>query len=219
MAGMTPVTAAVFYGTRVKLDRALKRQRKLADGVRAQKRWSTEDLPRQEAALLRGDLRQHLAALREAGTLLDTVDTLAAWGIRAEMAARDWDREWLPVPVDAVEPGRWPGSRDLGTPERVPLRLPVGLVDQVRAACWWTSAQAIAQLRDWRDEHPDILLGTRPDEGPLLVYNTLAAQVTTTGAIWRAGLRHGILAADPESESADGTSGAADAGPTGPLAS
>ena len=203
MAGTTPVTAALGYGTRVKLGRALERQRKLARAVRSQKRWSTKGRTRQEAALLRGDLREHLAALREAGTLLDTVDVLAAFGIRAEMTARGWDREWLQVPPDAIEAGRWPGSRGRGTPERLPLRLPVGLVDQVRAACWWTSAQAIAQLRDWRDENPGILLGTRPDEGPLLVYNTLAAQVTTTGEIWRAGLRRGILAADPNSETPD----------------
>jgi hypothetical protein len=197
MGGMTPVTAAAQYGTRVKLSRALTRQRQLRTEIRNQPRWSTKGRSRQDAALLRGDLREHLAALRAAGTLLDTIDVLAAFGIRAELTARGWDRTWEPVPAEAVEWGRWPGSPDTGTPERIPLRLPSELVTQVQAACWWTSAAAIRDLRDWRDRHPDLLLGVRPDEEPLVEYRELSRRVTTTGVIWRAGIKTGILAADP----------------------
>jgi len=197
MAGTTPVTAAVGWGTRKKLDQALKRQRELCASVRRQQRWSTKGRSRQDAALLRGDLREHLAALRSAGTLLDTIDTLATFGVRAALEARGWDRDWEPVPAEAVEWGRWPGSHDTGTPERISMRLPSDLVTRVQGACWWTSAAAIRSLRDWRDRYPDLLLGVRPDEEPLVEYRALAGQVTTTGAIWRAGIKTGVLAADP----------------------
>ncbi|GAA3085594.1 hypothetical protein GCM10020000_85020 [Streptomyces olivoverticillatus] len=71
---------------------------------------------------------------------------------------------------------------------------------QAVAACWWTSWPAIEALRAWRDTYPGIVPPRyRPDEdgqrrltGPLAEYERLAAQITTTGTIWRAGVTHGL---------------------------
>jgi hypothetical protein len=139
------------------------------------------------------------AHLRETGELTDTLDALVAFGVRAELAARGWDRQWPPLPAQAKNPGRWPGTRDGGWPERVTVRLPAPLVNQVLSACWHTSADAIGKLRDWRDEHPD-MLPTKPfrypeDDAALAEYEALAAQVTPAGHIWRAAVQRGIAAA------------------------
>lgn len=62
----------------------------------------------------------------------------------------------------------------------------------MRAACWHTSADAIGELRDWRDRYPDALptrafRNEHDDEA-------LAARVTTTGTIWRAAIGHLVVA-------------------------
>jgi hypothetical protein len=88
--------------------------------------------------------------------------------------------------------GRWPGSRDGGWPEKIVARLPADLVAQVHAACWHTSKHAIEALRRWRDTHPAVVLA-RED---LTVYEDLAAQVTTTGRVWRAAVDRALPVAD-----------------------
>jgi hypothetical protein len=69
---------------------------------------------------------------------------------------------------------------------------------QAVSACWHTSADAIGKLRDWRDEHPDVL-PTRPwrtpyEEAALAEYERLAAHVTPAGEIWRAAVRRALEA-------------------------
>ncbi|WP_052438347.1 hypothetical protein [Streptacidiphilus jiangxiensis] len=71
--------------------------------------------------------------------------------VRAELSAHGWDRNWPAAPAEAMLPGRWPGSRDRGSPEKVPVRLPTRLIEQVRSAYWHTSAEAIGLLRNWHD--------------------------------------------------------------------
>lgn len=79
------------------------------------------------------------------------------------------------------------------------MRLPAALVNQVLSACWHISEDAIGKLRDWRDEHPD-MLPTKPfrypeDDAALAECEQLAAQVTPAGHVWRAGVMRGIAAA------------------------
>ncbi|MFH9400592.1 hypothetical protein [Streptomyces sp. NPDC017638] len=127
---------------------------------------------------------------------MDSVDRLAALGLRRELQWRGWDHSWPDYPEEARGPGRWPGSQDGGFPEKISLRLPADLDHQVRSACWHTSADAIAALLDWRERYPDVVprRGTVPEEQEdiLLAYRRLAARVTTTGEIWRAAIRRGI---------------------------
>ncbi|WP_399087913.1 hypothetical protein ACGH2B_12190 [Streptomyces sp. BBFR2] len=165
----------------------------------ADERWSTSGLSRREASAVRARWRQELAEMREHGRLLDSLDALAALGVRREMAARGWDRPWPACPPQARDLGRWPGSADGGFPEQLPLRLPVGLENQVRAACWYTSYEAIEALVEWRRRHPQVIPRRRwapPGlEDALDAYDRLAARVTTTGEIWRAGVERGMHAA------------------------
>lgn len=119
-----------------------------------------------------------------------------AFGVRAELAARGWDRVWPALPEQARNPGRWPGTRDEAWPERVTVRLPATLALQAVSACRHTSADAIGKLHDWRDRHPDIL-PTKPwrtphEEAALAEYEDLAAHVTPAGDIWRAAVQRTI---------------------------
>ncbi|MGW4803102.1 hypothetical protein [Kitasatospora sp. NPDC004272] len=190
--GTAAVTAKVPFGTRVLLKAELEWQREHRKELAADERWSVKGLSRRDAAAMRAAWRTELARLREEGELLDSVDRLAVLGIREELRARGWERRWPTVPEEALDPGRWPGSRGGAYPEAVPLRLSAPLARQVRGACWHTSAKAIGALRDWRDANPGIVPGR---SGELEEYERLAAQVTTVGDVWRGGLRRGLEAA------------------------
>ncbi|MFD9817157.1 hypothetical protein [Streptomyces sp. NPDC059080] len=137
--------------------------------------------------------------MRERGQLLDSLDALATLGVRRELADRDWNRPWPACPPQARDLGRWPGSADGGFPEQLPLRLPTSLENQVRAACWYTSFEAIEALEDWRRRYPQVIPRRRwaPAglESALDAYDQLALRVTTTGEIWRAGIERGMDAA------------------------
>ncbi|MGK5532085.1 hypothetical protein [Streptomyces sp. URMC 129] len=205
-AGTISVTARVPYGTRERLT-ALKpllaAERRRARALAREERWDTDGLAGREAAERRAAWQRHKARLRQRGELVDTLDALVTFGVRAELAERGWNRRWPPVPAEALLPGRWPGSRDGAWPEKVPLRLPATVVGTVRGGCWHTSAEAIGQLRDWRDRYPDALptraFRTEHEDEALAEYERLAAQVTTVGTIWRAGIAR-ALAAAPEFE-------------------
>ncbi|WP_448317317.1 hypothetical protein [Streptomyces sp. CO7] len=104
------------------------------------------------------------------------------------------------APKEAWEPGWWPGSREVGVPERVACRLEAELVERSVAACRATSREAIEGLWAWRQEHPGI---TPPPQrldanelerlaGPFAAYERLAAQITTTGTVRRAGLARAL---------------------------
>jgi len=200
MTASTPVTVSAPLGSKDKLAelKALfaaerERARKLKRGSR----WSVKDLPSREAAARRAEWEIHKAKLQEHGQLVDTRDVLVAYGVRLELKRRGWGRKtWPPLPREALTGGRWPGSRDVNCPDQIPVRLPSDLVLRVRSACWHTSAPAIALLRDWRDAHPSALPweGFRSDEEheALAEYEHLAAEVTTAGEIWRAGLKLGL---------------------------
>ncbi len=197
--GTTAATAWVPPGTRQRMTDVLEQEKRRRRILSSADEWQCHGLSRSAAADVRVRWRREVCRLREGGELLDTVDVLATHGIKAELGARGWDGVWPEVPEEARSlGGRWPGSRDGGYPESIPLRLPSELADRVLAACWHTSAESIRGLRDWRDEHPDIEVPRqvpgRPGEwtGPLAEYERLAASVTTVGEIYRAGLRRGL---------------------------
>lgn len=175
-------------------------------------RWRTRGLPRAEAAAVRAAWRGEVQRLRASGELLDVRDALVTYGVREDLRVRGWDRPWDPAPEEAWDQGRWPGSRDSGPggyPERLSARLDADLVARAVAACWWTSLPAITALRAWRDANPGLTPPRyRLDEegrarlvGPLAEYEALARQVTTTGAVWRAGVTRGLTQATTSSTS------------------
>lgn len=190
------VTVAVAYGTRARVHAVVAAERERARSlVTADPRWDTRGLSRVEAAARRAERAGWLAGLRGTGQLRDTVGALLACGVPAALAARGWDVDWPLAPPEARLPGRWPGGRDQGWAEQLTVRLPAGLVDQVVGACWWTSAEAITALRAWRDEY-DHPVG---DPQALRRYEALAAQVTSTGVIWRAALHQALTTTPPQS--------------------
>ncbi|MEU2835118.1 hypothetical protein ABZ667_41985 [Streptomyces lavendulae] len=194
--------AKVSFELRARLDAVLKEQKEYRRELAGDERWSVRGLSRQEAAEVRAAWRRELERLRKAAKLLDTIDVLAIHGIELELRDRGWwDRRWPAVPDEAMDPGRWPGSRDGGFPKQVPLRLPQPLARKVYAACWHTSHKSIVALREWRDLHPGIVPGRRRRESgdreiTLEEYERLAAQVTTVGDVYRGGLLRGIRAAE-----------------------
>lgn len=194
--------AKVSFELRASLDRVLKEQKAYRRELAGDERWSVRGLSRQDAAGVRAAWRREQERLRKAGELLDTIDVLAIHGIELELRERGWwDRRWPAVPEEAMDPGRWPGSRDKGLPKQVPLRLPQPLARKVYAACWHSSYKSIVALRHWRDLNPGIVPGRRRREPgdpeiELEEYERLAAQVTTVGDVYRAGLLKGIRAAE-----------------------
>ncbi|WP_406011637.1 hypothetical protein OG440_40140 (plasmid) [Streptomyces sp. NBC_00637] len=204
---MKPATAWVEFGTRERMTKALDRQKRHRIMLSSESRWRAQGLPRDQALDVRQRWREHVDRLREAGELLDVVDVLAAYGIRHELARRGWNRDWPEVPMEARISNRWPGSHDGGYPESIPLRLPGDLADRVLCACWHTSSEAIRGIRDWSVEL-GIPVPRRPPsavgEDALAEYERLAAQVTTVGDIYRAGLNHGIGTAESLSQRGKG---------------
>lgn len=198
-AGTITVTARVAFGTKdvLKAFKPLfKAERERARKLARSPQWDAAGLPGREAAAKRAQWAMHKEHLRERGELVDTLDVLVTGGVRAKLAERGWDHAWPALPTQALIPGRWPGSRDGGWPEKLTVRLPSVLVTTTLSACWHTSAEAIGKLRDWRDRYPDAL-PTRPfrsetEDKALAEYDQLAAQVTTAGEIWRAAVTRGI---------------------------
>ncbi|MFH8804940.1 hypothetical protein ACH4F6_36190 [Streptomyces sp. NPDC017936] len=192
--GTTLMTVKVALGTRVRVREVVERYRKVRRALTGSAEWDVAGLSRGEAAVVRAELRAEVVRLREAGELLDTVDAIAAYGVRREVEARGWRRVWPDEGHEVAGVGRWPGARDGGYPEAVSFRLPAGLAWQVRAGCWSVSAEAVAGLRDWRDRYPGVVR-RRPERGgevALAEYERLADQIVTVGDVLRAGLRWGL---------------------------
>ncbi|MFF9158404.1 hypothetical protein ACF1AB_39970 [Streptomyces sp. NPDC014846] len=194
--GTVPVTARLPHGTRANLRDLLNQERMRRAALAANPRWNTQRLSRRRMSEVRAAWRLRLAVMRHDGELLDTLDALVAFGVRRELEERGWDRLWPACPPMARSAGRWPGSREGGFPEQLSFRLPASLESQVRAACWYTSARAIADLQDWQDHYRAVLAKRRrPPSGMddvFVIYDRLAARITTTGSVWRAGVCKGI---------------------------
>lgn len=202
--GTTAATAWVTTGTRQQVKDVLDIEKSRRIILSSAPAWQTRGLTPEEKAEVRDRWRLEVLRLRDAAELIDTIDTLAACGIARDLGERGWAREWPPIPSEArALGGRWPGSRNGGFPEGIPLRLPSDLADQVLAACWHTSAISIRKIRQWREKYPGLVppaaapdpeaLRELPD--PLAEYERLAANVTTVGAVYRSGIKRGIEAA------------------------
>ncbi|MFE0369504.1 hypothetical protein [Streptomyces tendae] len=202
--GTAAATAWVVAGTRQRMKDALDVEKRRRIILSSGSEWQTRGLSREGAAAVRDRWRLEVERLRGSAELIDTIDTLAACGIKQELQERHWAREWPAVPSEARSlGGRWPGSRTGGFPESIPLRLPSDLAEKVLAACWHTSVDSIRKIRKWRDKYPGLVppaVAPGPEEmsrlpDPLAEYERLAAKVTTVGDVYRSGIERGIEAA------------------------
>ena len=144
--------------------------------------YPNRKVPTAERLQMRADFAAHLADERRAGRIVDSIPAVLEYGTRLALAEREWDHDhWPAAPPEARLGGRWPGSTSTGTGEHFAVRLDAALFGQVRAACWWTSAEAMVALRTWRDRHPGIVFSY----DALDDCDKLSAKVTTVGVIWR----------------------------------
>jgi hypothetical protein len=182
----TQITISALWGTKGRGGRVLRAGKRERTKISKRKRWAGRlSGGAAKRAKARAAYTAHLRKLRQGGELLDTWPALVELGLRRLLVARGWDHDWPPVDDEALLQGRWTGSREIGAPERINVRVDEDLVERVRAACWHTSVEAIAELRDWRDEHPGLVFGDELDE-----YNELAERVVTPGEAWREALEH-----------------------------
>lgn len=198
--GTAKVSVRAPLGTHLALTSVLEQHQAWTQRLQAHHKARLKNLrPAQRGPLL-DEQHRELHALRRQGELLDTRDALVAFGLRQEVQARGWDRPWPDVDLLEIPMGRFPGSSRTGSyPETLALRLPGALVEQVSAGCWSTSRESVHQLWQWRENHaPGVLRpdATRPEEQAAAAkYRRLAAGVTTTGEVYRAGIRRGLHAA------------------------
>jgi len=188
MAGRARVTLHLGWKAPERLRATVERERPALAEWRKQQadRLPKRRLSSEEWLEWREKTAQLLAKEQREGRLLATHTAAVEWGARTELAERGWlERDWPEVPDRARLRGRWPGSRDSGAPNVMVVPVDADLAERVLAACWWTSADAMTQLRAWRDAHPGLEYETALDN-----YEELSGQVTTPGDIWRAALRH-----------------------------
>ncbi|MFG2919571.1 hypothetical protein ACGF0D_42730 [Kitasatospora sp. NPDC048298] len=132
----------------------------------AQEREEHLGLRAGKLAAARRATREKLTEEREAGRLAGSRDWLLVPGVRAELAARGWDRDWPPIPRGALaagrrwgtDPGRYEAQHDVGETRflgRLGLRLPQEIGERLQRACYWHNAEIEKQLQDWADEWGD----------------------------------------------------------------
>ncbi|MFF2354917.1 hypothetical protein ACFVVL_34765 [Kitasatospora sp. NPDC058115] len=142
--------------------------------------------------------REKLAEQREAGALAGSRDWLLVPGVRAELAARGWDRDWPPIPSGALAagrrwgtaPARYEGSHDEGETKflgRLGLRLPGEVGERLQRACYWHNAEIERQLQEWADQWgdgPEVIMreSARENGGVTVLAGMLAALAPTPTA-------------------------------------
>ncbi|MEU9136907.1 hypothetical protein AB0D33_13205 [Streptomyces sp. NPDC048404] len=195
----TKVTVRVPLGTRLALRSVLEQHQAFVRKLRSSHQARLKELTPAQRDVLRAGQHQELLALRRHGGLLDNGNALVTFGLRREVEARGWDRPWPDVDGEGVPMDLLPISGGGGYPERLSLLLPATLVEQVHAGCWPVSKESIGQLGQWRGNHAAGVLrpqATAPEEQAAAAeYRCLAAGVTETGEVYRAGIRRGLHAA------------------------
>ncbi|WP_430379285.1 hypothetical protein [Streptomyces sp. B1-3] len=194
-SGQTKVTVRVPLGTRLALTSGLERHQVWTQQMKAHHRRQLKGLTPAQRDILRAEQRQELDVLRSRGSLLDKRDRLIAFGLRQELQARGWDRSWWTgVEWEEIPMGLVPAAPVSTNPETLSLSLPAMLVEQVRSGCWFSSRESIRRLRQWRADDTAAVLQSRKGP-PQEEYRRLADGVTTTGEVYRAGIRRGLQAA------------------------
>jgi hypothetical protein len=192
--GRMKVTVRVPLGTRLALTSGLERHQAWTQQLKAHHRAQLKGLTPAQKDTLRAEQRQALDVLRSRGSLLDKRDLLIAFGLRQELQARGWDRSWTGAEWEEIPGELLPAALVSSHPESLSLSLPATVVEQVRAGCWSSSRESIRRLRQWRADYSAAVLQSRKGP-PEAEYERLAAGVTTTGEVYRAGIRRGLQAA------------------------
>ncbi|MGK4586008.1 hypothetical protein [Kitasatospora sp. HPMI-4] len=142
--------------------------------------------------------RELLSERRETGLLAGSRDWLLVPGVRAELTARGWDRDWPPIPPGALaagrrwgtDPGRYEGKHDEGETRflgRLGVRLPHEVGERLQRACYWHNAEIERQLQEWADtwgDGPDVIMrqSIREHGGVTVLAGMLAALATAPPA-------------------------------------
>ena len=182
-------------GTRLALTSGLERHRAWTQQSQAQHRKQLKGLTPSQQNTLRAEQRQALDDLRSRGSLLDKrglLDRRTGYARNYRTGAgtapgRVWNGRRMP-------PELVPAAMGNSYPESLSLSLPATLVEQVGAACWSSSRESIGRLRQWRADYTAAAPPSR-ETPPAAEYRRLAAGVTTTGQVYRAGNRRGLQAA------------------------
>ncbi|MFE4265391.1 hypothetical protein [Streptomyces sp. NPDC056883] len=139
--------------------------------------------------------RELLVERREAGELAGSRDWVLVPGVRAELAARDWDREWPQIPPGALgagrrwgtDPVRYSAHHDEGETRflgRLGVRLPHELGERLQRACYWHNAEIEQKLQEWADrwgDGPDVIMRQSVREhGGVTVLAAMAAAFAQT---------------------------------------
>lgn len=139
--------------------------------------------------------RELLAERRDAGELAGSRDWLLVPGVRAELAARGWDREWPPIPPGALaagrrwgtDPNRYSAHHDEGETRfvgRLGVRLPQELGERLTRACYWHNEEIEQELQAWADrwgDGPDVIMRQSVREhGGVTVLAAMAAALRPT---------------------------------------
>ncbi|CAM5426746.1 hypothetical protein [Streptomyces avidinii] len=155
-------------------------------------------LDRRTAAARRARWELQKEQLRRAGQLFDSRRALVTAGLVQVITERGWDRQDLPA-VPGQSRGRWVGSANFGFSEQLSVDLPADLVVRAKAGCYHVSRPATDALHKWHERNPGATQ-TRPnrpgcDPYEYAEYTRLAAQVLTTGRIWRDAVKTGVAMA------------------------
>lgn len=199
MALKRPVTVHAFPGTLKRMALVItagEAKLKEVDTPEWQRR-SDRRVPGAERVRLRAKWEAHVAALQRSGEVLNTQAAIVEFAARRAMAELGWDRrEWPKADEEAELKGRRPGSNKVGATERFTVQMDDDLAATVVNACWATSSKAMKNILKWRDKHPEMI----DDAYEISYYDDQAAEVTTTGDVWRLGLSLILPPLPPEAE-------------------
>ncbi|MGX9891398.1 hypothetical protein [Streptomyces sp. NPDC002276] len=130
-------------------------------------------------------VRTEFGRLRAEGTLCGTRDLVVTREVRAQLKASALDGEFAPVPAGERKPGRPTGTGRRGgmdepteLTERMFVRLPADLGEQLVRACYWKSKPAVEALQEWQDrwgDGPEVIMRQAQREGAVGVFTLFAA--------------------------------------------
>ncbi len=199
LTGAVTVTAYISLDTRRELDNLKPFFQKERMRAKRHPMATTTGLSRREADARRGQWTDRKEDMRRSGTLIDSLNSLVTAGLCREIGQRGWNQTWPPFPHQARAQGRSPGSPSGVWQEPVTVRLPADLVNTVYAACWHTSKNALAQLDEWKQHHPNARPNRHSHQNctatDLAEYRQICSNIMHRGDVWRAAVLRGITTA------------------------